>query len=151
MNAARVTGQSGRSGDERSTVDRLVVSGLTEPAPAPLAGWPVVLAVSRPGISNTSVRSSARFRHWKPDPIVLGSRTAAAHPPAASPRRAWFNPAALGVLAPSAALMDRPSTGPQSSRRDGRVRRSAIGSRAVGVRRADGRHGQRSPALREAR
>jgi hypothetical protein len=103
---------------KRTTIDGLVVSGLTELAMGALTGWPMALAVSRPDdLHRLGIRSGARLRQWHLDLIMLGSLTAVAPRLVPDPPRAvalplavgaWTNANAFGVLAFRPELKDHP-------------------------------------------
>ncbi len=100
-------------------IDGLVVAGLTELALGALTGWPMALAVSRPGdLPKIGIRSPARLRQWHLDLIMLGSLTAAASRFVPDPPRsvavplavgAWANANAFGVLAFRPELKEHPA------------------------------------------
>jgi hypothetical protein len=93
VNAALITGQSGRSGDELATVDSLVVSGLPELAIGALTGRPMVLAVSRPEISKAQHPLQCTVpAKWQPD-----------HAPKPNRRRAGRRPGPPAALRSAAA------------------------------------------------
>lgn len=103
---------------KRPPIDGMVVAGLTELAMGALTGWPMALAVSRPGdLSKIGIRSGARLRQWHLDLIMLGSLTAVAPRLVPDPPRAvalpltvgaWTNANAFGVLAFRPDLKDHP-------------------------------------------
>ena len=102
----------------RPAIDGMVVAGLTELAMGALTGWPMALAVSRPGdLPKIGIRSASRLRQWHLDLIMLGSLTAAAPRIVPDPPRAvavplalgaWTNANAFGVLAFRPELKDHP-------------------------------------------
>src|SRR5262249_41826786 len=58
--------------DKTTTINGLVVSGLTELALGAVTGWAMSLAVARPeDLSKIGIRSAARLRQWHLDLIML--------------------------------------------------------------------------------